>query len=135
MSQSNGAYRHEDFGHEESGYHQAPQEARERQQDYRPPAPQEQRPPQSEYQAPQPEYRAPVPAPQHVSSAEPSRADEAPAEHVAPKPRAQFEPSPPAAPSPGAASAAGGGESSGAKPFVVWSSAPSSGSRDRGRED
>jgi ribonuclease E len=136
MSQGNGAYRHEDLGHEDSGYPQAPQETRERQQDYRPPAQQEQRPPQSEYQAPQPEYRAPVPAPQHVSSTEPpSRADEprVPAEHVEPKPRAQFEPSPPAAPSPSTAS---GGEGGGqAKPFVVWSSAPSSGSRDRGRED
>jgi hypothetical protein len=71
-----------------------------------------------------------------VNSGAPSRAEEprAPAEHVEPKPRAQFEPSPPAAPS-----AEGSGQSSGAKPCVVWSSAPSaapsSGTGDRGRED
>jgi ribonuclease E len=142
VSQANGAYRHEGPGHEGSGphedsrYEQAPQETRERQQDYRPPA-QQGRPAQSEYQAPQPEYREPPPPPR-VSSPEPSRTEEprAPAEHVEPKPRAQFEPSPPAAPSPNAGgSTGGGGESSGAKPFVVWSSAPSPGSRDRGRED
>jgi ribonuclease E len=129
VSQSNGAYHHE-----ESGHHQ-PQEPRERQQDYRPPAQQEQRPAQSDYQAPQPEYREP---PQHVSPPEPSRAEEprAPAAHVEPKPRPQFEPSPPAAPSSSSGgSAEGDGESGGAKPFVVWSSAPSSGSRDRGREE
>ena len=132
MSQGNGAYRNGDFGHGDSGYHQPAQEARERQQDYRPPVQQEQRPAQSDYPAPQPEHRESVS--HHVSSGEPSRAEEprAPAEPVEPKPRAQFEPSPPPAPAP---SPQGSGESSGAKPFVVWSSAPSSGSADRGRED
>jgi ribonuclease E len=141
VSQSNGAYRHEDSGHEESrhedhGHHQAPQEERERQQDYRPPVQQEQRPPQSEYQEPRPAYRDPPPPPQHVSPPEPSRAPEprAPVENVEPKPRAQFEPSPPPAAS-GAGSGQGSAESSGAKPFVVWSSAPSPGSRDHGNED
>ncbi|MFL6601070.1 MAG: Rne/Rng family ribonuclease [Steroidobacteraceae bacterium] len=133
-SQSNGAYRHEDSGqHQPQSDQHQPQEARERQHDYRPPAQQEQRPAQSDYQAPQSEYREP---PQHVSAPEPSRAEEprAPAAHVEPKPRPQFEPPPPAAPSSNSGgNAEGGGESSGAKPFVVWSSAP--GSHDRGREE
>ena len=125
VSQSNGAYHHEDSGHQQ--HH----ETRERQQDYRPPAEPDQRSAQSDYQAPQSEYREP---PKHVMSPEPSRAEEprAPAAPVEPKPRPQFEPSPPAAPS---SSSGGSAEGSGAKPFVVWSSAPSSGSRDRGRDE
>ena len=137
VSQGNGAYRHDDSGHEDHGHQQAPQETRERQQDYRPPVQQEQRPAPSEYQTPPPAHRELMPEPQHVSPPEPSRAPEprAPAENVEPKPRAQSESSPPPAPS-GASGGQGSGESGGAKPFVVWSSAPSApGSRDRGRED
>jgi ribonuclease E len=134
VSQGNGAYHHEDSGHGDTGDHQAPQEAHARHEDS--PVRQDQRPAPSEYQAPPPAQRELAPSPQHVSSPEPSRPQEprAPAENVEPKPRAQFEPSPPPAPTAGGGSQ-GSAESGGAKPFVVWSSAPSSGSRDRGPED
>ena len=135
VSQANGSYPQE--GYEEGGrdFSSSPQPGesareashpqREPQEEYREPA----AAPQREYGATsKPEYREP--APQSVSSPEPSRSEEhrAPVEHVEPKAAAHFEPSPaPAAPSPG------GGAEGQAKPFVVWSSAP--GSRDRGRED
>lgn len=73
----------------------------------------------------------------------------APVEHAEPRSTAHFEPSPtPAAPATGggasgagasgagaSGSGASGGPSGQTKPFVVWSSAPSSATGDRGREE
>jgi hypothetical protein len=81
------------------------------------------------------EFRAPPPPPQHVNAPEPTGSDEPRpqhSEHTEAKPAAaHFEPTPRAAPAAPAPTV--GGESSGgaAKPFVVWSSAPS---RDSGRD-
>jgi ribonuclease E len=138
VSQSNGSYHHHDASRrdesrtDDSGQRQSaqpPREAREPQQEFRAP------PPPPDHREPSPAYREPAPAPQHSGAAEPSRSEEsrAPAEHVERKPPpANFEPSAPAATpsSSGSGSAESGGP---AKPFVVWSSAPSSG--DRGREE
>jgi len=95
--------------------------------------------PQSEYRAParepqpQSEFRAPPPPPQQSSSSEPSHGNESrpqqPEHTDSRQAAAQFEPTPRPAP----AAPPVGGESSAApaKPFVVWSSAPS---RDPGRD-
>ncbi len=74
------------------------------------------------------EFRAPPPPPQQSASGESQRSGESRSEH-AESAAAHFEPAPRPAPPP-----AGSGESSSggpAKPFVVWSSAPS---RDGGRD-
>jgi ribonuclease E len=95
----------------ESQQGQGSQEARDPQQDYRPAQPEYRAPPQ-EQRTPQSEFRDPPPPPKESAS--------------------RFEPTA----SPGAD--AGGGDSSAdagggpAKPFVVWSSAPT---RDRGRDE
>ncbi len=54
-----------------------------------------------------------------------------PVEHAEPKSTAHFEPTP----TPVTTSSGSGGQGGQAKPFVVWSSAPSSGSRDRGPDE
>ncbi len=71
---------------------------------------------------------------QPVQAAEaPPRSEHAhvPVEHAEPKSAAHFEPSPP----PTTPSSGASGQSGQGKPYVVWSSAPSSGSIDRGREE
>ena len=96
--------------------------------------PQESAPPAREPQHPS-EFRAPPPPPQHSDSAEPSRSSESrpqQSEHAESKPAAaHFEPAPRPAAAPTPTPPGGGESSSGAKPFVVWSSAPS---RDQGRD-
>jgi len=96
--------------------------------------PRESAPPTREPQHPS-EFRAPPPPPQHSDSAEPSRSNESrpqQSEHAESKPAAvHFEPAPRPAAAPTPAPTGGGESSSGAKPFVVWSSAPS---RDQGRD-
>jgi ribonuclease E len=151
-SHSNGSYHHDEVGtsreSQQSGsnapqFRETPEFGQDREPQQageaapaREPQPvreqQEFRPPQPEYRAPQTqsEFRSPPPPPQHVSAPEPSPSEESHAEHAEPKQAAHFEPSPqPASPS----HSASGDEQSGApaKPFVVWSSAPT---RDRDRE-
>jgi ribonuclease E len=111
VSQSNGSYHHD---------HDAGRRDESRTDDS---GPRQSAQPPRDSREPQQEFRAPPPPPDQ---------SRAPAEQVERKPPANFEPSaPPAAPS---SSGSGSGESGGsAKPFVVWSSAPSSG--DRGREE
>jgi ribonuclease E len=150
VSQSNGSYHHDeggtpreaqqsdfDSGSRDSQHRddapqfrepREPEQARESQQVHETQpvreSPQEFRPQQTEFRAP------PPPPPQHVSAPEPSRPEESHSEHVEPKQAAHFEPSPqPATPAPSTS----GDEQSGApaKPFVVWSTAPT---RDRERE-
>jgi hypothetical protein len=83
------------------------------------------------------EFRAPPPPPQNVSAPEPrseefrpkhsEHAESGPAAHFDPTPRPQPTPRPEPAPTSGDESSGGAA----AKPFVVWSSAPS---RDQDRE-
>ena len=136
VSQTNGSYHHQDSGPRESSGQQSgfapehresrdePQQSRdsrqagEAQQDYRPP---------------QSEFRDPPPPPRHVSESRPEES-RSHSEQVEPKPAApRFEPSPaPAEPSSGASSTGAEQGGGAAKPFVVWSSAPT---RDRGRDE
>jgi len=75
------------------------------------------------------EFRAPPPPPQHSGAGE-SRSSESRSEHAESKPAAaHFEPAPRPAPAPASSGEPSSGGS--AKPFVVWSSAPS---RDGGRD-
>lgn len=76
------------------------------------------------------EFRAPPPPPQQSGSGDSSRGDESRSEHAESKPAAaHFEP--PARPAPAPASSGESSSGGSAKPFVVWSSAPS---RDGGRD-
>jgi ribonuclease E len=148
VSQANGSYQHggdegqhrgggEGGGQSHSGFESQPREPsqpREAPGQFRESA-QQGSEPSPQFREPQSpsEFRAPPPPPQHMSAPEPSRSEEPRpqrTESAESKPAAnQFEPAPrPSAPTP-----ASGGESSGgaAKPFVVWSSAPS---RDGGRD-
>jgi ribonuclease E len=135
-SQSNGVYHHQDSAlPQDSASHESrdtPSQQSGFAGEQSAPAWQPPRQSHREERASSPEPRhVSSPEPRHVSSSEPSRSEEsrAPAEHAEPKSAAHSEPPGLAAPS----SSSSGQSSPQGKPYVVWSSAPSS--RDRGQDE